>query len=1208
MNRLRGYARQRGLAALLATLGAALLLGASSSASPDVLTAQADTAADCNGNGVTDLQEPAAANRDDDGDGLCNGVDPCPAEASATNDGAGCRMQAITVPWVPANPSIPHPTYSGRVTTLKAIARYGGNQYMWDFGDGSPATAWTAISNPYDLGIAHAYAGAVGRLFAATVSVRHSSNPASVASATYRLRIEQASAALPATEDRPQTDVRTRIAIDDALWFLHRSLTRSTFADGAPGYAQPYGLWTDPATTCAAVEAFEQHGSLPGRARSTDPYAENVERGLAYVLSGSRAVPITNQLRGNPDVNGNGLGFLASSSVHERATYDHAACTVALANSGAPARTAKTGPANVYGRSYSALAQDAVDWFAFAQAEGTSLGGGYARGGWGYTPNGDANGEISRWPIIAMDAAERRLGATVPAFVRQEIPYYLNFSHNTSQTNDNGAWGWQAATTSPAAGFTAAGIFATTFLGQPATHPDIQAALGWLYRNWTTPSGHPNIFGNLGDSDAMYTGMRAFEGASDPITQITNYDYVAATPLIAGFDWYYSVAPKEGYARYLVRTQRADGSWVDLTSLSGTHLSNTNAWTARDAQILGRGDGQQAIADVGGPYITERNTPTTLDASASSGDTLAYAWDLDDDGAFDDALGASTTFTPVAYALYPVCVRVTDSAGRRNTACTTVTVKPPPHPPVARISGATGTVDQPVVLSAAGSTDVDGDPLSFQWDLDNDGDFDDGTGLTVAPTFTVPRTYVACVRATDDPSSNPVPYAAAATSDFACLFLVIAPTPPNRAPVAAIATPSVQITGLVPRAVTLTSTSTDPDGDPLTYTWTFDGPGTTTGADSASATHTFTSYGTFGARLTVSDGSLSATADATVTIVDGSPQTPAGLVALAAPGSIALSWDAGANATGYVVSRSSDGVGYSQLATAAGTTYTDSATTPGATYWYTVASTNNFGTSAASAAASATVPPAVPAGVTAQSSGAAVSVRWLSAQGATAYVVVRAADGGSATPVASVTTEAYLDTDVLTGHTYGYSVIATSGAASSAPSAMVSVTVLGTPPTLTYAGNEGFYTVDQTVSIRCVTTPGTAPIATSTCVDVTGPAYTFGLGEHSYEATVTDTAGLSDTATTSFRVGVTTTGLCSLTVRFVEGSAKYRALPPAARANGTRVATGVCQMLTLIDARLAPARKVPLVGAYRRGVTALASAGWLTPAQARMLAALAGSI
>lgn len=118
---------------------------------------------DCNHNGVSDSLEGAWAARDDDGDGVCNGSDVCPLEANADQNPAACAMQAITVPADPADLSLPHVMYSGASITLKGMARYGGSEYMWDFGDGSPPTAWIAISNPYDLGIPHAYTGAVGQ-------------------------------------------------------------------------------------------------------------------------------------------------------------------------------------------------------------------------------------------------------------------------------------------------------------------------------------------------------------------------------------------------------------------------------------------------------------------------------------------------------------------------------------------------------------------------------------------------------------------------------------------------------------------------------------------------------------------------------------------------------------------------------------------------------------------------------------------------------------------------------------------------------------------------------------------------------------------------------------------------------------------------------------------------------------------------------------
>lgn len=144
---------------------------------------------DCDGDGTGDLCEAAAGQRDDDRDGVCNATDPCPREPGA------CPMKAITVPWVPANPTIAHPTYSGATHTLKGVARYGGTQYRWDFGDGSAATAWINIANPYNLGVDHVYTGAVGQIFIATLSVRDAGG--TVASAVYPVKIAD-SGPLPA--------------------------------------------------------------------------------------------------------------------------------------------------------------------------------------------------------------------------------------------------------------------------------------------------------------------------------------------------------------------------------------------------------------------------------------------------------------------------------------------------------------------------------------------------------------------------------------------------------------------------------------------------------------------------------------------------------------------------------------------------------------------------------------------------------------------------------------------------------------------------------------------------------------------------------------------------------------------------------------------------------------------------------------------------
>lgn len=91
-----------------------------------------------------------------------------------------------------------------------------------------------------------------------------------------------------------------------------------------------------------------------------------------------------------------------------------------------------------------------------------------------------------------------------------------------------------------------------------------------------------------------------------------------------------------------------------------------------------------------------------------------------------------------------------------------------------------------------------------------------------------------------------------------------------------------------------------------------------------------------------------------------------------------------------------------------------------------------------------------------------------------------------------------------------------------------------TRPVVAYAGNSGAYAVDRSVHITCNASDATSGLASTTCADVTGDAYTFGLGTSTFSASATDNAGNSSSASTSFTVSVTSTSLCNLVRRWVE--------------------------------------------------------------------------
>jgi hypothetical protein len=81
------------------------------------------------------------------------------------------------------------------------------------------------------------------------------------------------------------------------------------------------------------------------------------------------------------------------------------------------------------------------------------------------------------------------------------------------------------------------------------------------------------------------------------------------------------------------------------------------------------------VADAGGPYTATEGTPTQLTGSATGGTgSLAFAWDLDADDQYDDAVGATPPVTFDDDGWQRVGLRVTDGAGRTAFGWTTAKV------------------------------------------------------------------------------------------------------------------------------------------------------------------------------------------------------------------------------------------------------------------------------------------------------------------------------------------------------------------------------------------------------------------------------------------------------------------------------------------------------------------------------------------------------
>ncbi len=261
---------------------------------------------------------------------------------------------------------------------------------------------------------------------------------------------------------------------------------------------------------------------------------------------------------------------------------------------------------------------------------------------------------------------------------------------------------------------------------------------------------------------------------------------------------------------------------------------------------------------------TSGPTPLAVQVSATATDpdgddtTFTYAWDLDDDGAYDDATGATASATYTGLGAHEITVRVTDAHGGSSTTSTNVTVTN--SGPTARItttpSPPTGNAPLPVTFSGATSSDPDGGALAYAWDLDGDGQYDDGSAPTANRTYQV-GTVTVGLRVTD--------------SDQASSTASVQVSAPNRNPVAAVsADPS---SGPAPLQVALSAAgSADPDGTALGYAWDLDDDGAYDDATGPTASATFTGVGghRVGVRVTDADNGTG-TASTTVTVTNSGP-------------------------------------------------------------------------------------------------------------------------------------------------------------------------------------------------------------------------------------------------------------------------------------------------------------------------------------------------
>jgi PKD repeat protein len=667
-----------------------------------------------------------------------------------------------TVPWVATNPLIPHDTYPGKQITLKGTAdAEGANiQYIWDFGDGGPVATGT-VTNRYAIEANHTYTGSVGTIYTARLTVQNTST-GETASKEYYVKMEARS-----------LSVEVNVAIDQGLWYLHKTQYRYTsggvdYGNWAGGGYASSGYYSISALN---TNAFEVNGHLESGS-ADNPYTETAARAMKWiftVLYPQGVSPIVSLPIGlmNVDGNGNGLGVYINQSYQQ---YQGGMIIDAIVASGTPTAVASTGPPNVMGRTYNNIVQDLVDGYLNCMYRS------YPGGGWRYSCQEFPDNSACQWGAIGIIPAERLFGASVDpnakTWNKAWLTYTQDYLGRFGYTNPGSfPWGPYAITPSGMVQMVMDNIGRGN-----AGSPSWNLSETFMRNNFCNTGGAGNsvkdyYYGLFSFVKSMLLAVQDGTSTPAPIQMLTSQ-----TAGVLPIDWYSAEAasgdPCDGVARTLVSDQNVLGYWYGH-NYSGDQYPME---TAQAIIMLSR-----TIFEAGAPVAVADATPNpavagqtiSLDGSRSfhqdgTKSIVSWQWDLNNDGVFEVS-GPLVTISFPAVGNYPVRLRVTDNSTPPRTADTIVTVivSVPPLPPTANAGGPYFFCPQTTPWYLDGSKSVNPDDGQHQpgsypgdfikeyaWDLNGGGNFNTAFGVKpdVTSFFTGkgPGAYLVQLRVTDN--------------------------------------------------------------------------------------------------------------------------------------------------------------------------------------------------------------------------------------------------------------------------------------------------------------------------------------------------------------------------------------------------------------------------------------------------------------------------
>jgi len=505
----------------------------------------------------------------------------------------------------------------------------------------------------------------------------------------------------------------------------------------------------------------------------SNPYSETVQRGMHQLFDYLATLDPAVQPLGDPDSNNNNIAIFPWQGSEQ---YQSGMFMDAIIASGTPSAVAATGPADILGRQYKDIIQDMVDYYAWSQFDPDPGNPSVVPGGWRYDPH-------SYYGYQADNSASQWAAIGIIPAVRLwgcTIPQWvldanlLWLDYSQDTTGVADNFGGGKPGTFGYDGiYPIFGPFGTTSSGM------VQLALHDLGRGsprWDVSETYVrDYFGNTGD---YYQSLKSFFYAMFAFTK-TMLLHDAGNP--------------------------GDGASDPITFLqSSTPGVDPIDWYGAQTALYGGLDSTEGIA-------------RTLVNKQQANGTWVYT-------------GYDSGWTDTDGPLYTAWAIVMLNRTLFESGAPVPVIKATPNPAVAF---------QTVQLDGSDSFHQDATKhiVLFEWDLDNDGQYDDAVGPFTTVSYNAVGTYTVRLKVTDDAG---VPATAAGALNIIIATPPLAPTAAAGGPYAFCPGVSWFLNGLG---------SSNPDdgqsepGQPadhiISYEWFLDGDGI---ADATGATPDVTAF------------------------------------------------------------------------------------------------------------------------------------------------------------------------------------------------------------------------------------------------------------------------------------------------------------------------------------------------------------------------------